>query len=165
VRARWSIALGLVLVAASATPATAGVSFDEGSLPPRAWGTLHLRVGVEQAPNAGAAGERRHNVRVVASVPGGFVPGWCASPVGWRCSLTHSPRSLPFYTWDRDSGPAADEDVFEFAVRTPQREGEYRFPVEQRYSDGTTVRWYGPRDGRRPAPVVTVAAPPASPSP
>lgn len=149
--------VGLLIVVVAAPPARARVAFEPDSVPAGSWTVVKLRVPVhhdeEGAAQPGTAD--RHNVRVVLRVAGPFVPGWCASPPGWACQLTEETGSLPYYTWNRESGPFEQEDVFEVALRAPREPGRHRFPAHQRHSDDKVVAWDGRRP-ERPAPTLTV---------
>src|SRR5207248_4058908 len=58
-------------------------------------------------------------------------------------------------TWTGGHTPTEEDSLFEF-LGQPASSGNYRFVVQQTYSDGSLVNWSGPESSDDPAPIIEV---------
>lgn len=122
---------------------------DKSTLPADSDQALKVRVPGENPP--------AYNVKLVLEIPAGFTATSCADTGGWTCSITPDTSNgrSALLTWTRQSGGDA-VDLFDFAVRTPDKNGTYKFDANQYYSDGKKAFWDGPPGSDNPAPVIEV---------
>jgi uncharacterized protein YcnI len=96
-------------------------------------------------------------VSVVIQIPGGLVPFSFEEVPGWKRSETRkADGSLDTVTWE-GSLPVGSFVRFPLLARTPEQEGELRWPSIQTYADGTVVRWIGPEEADEPAAFTLVS--------
>lgn len=138
-------AVALVPVPAWAHPEFAG----NATVPPASDQKLTLDVPEEKGPDV-------HNTRVVFVVPAGFSVSGCDQKPQWECAVSGASNGRTLVTYTRSGGTDPDAR-FSFAVRTPDRKGDYPFQTNQSYSDNSTVRWHGPPESETPAPVLKVS--------
>ncbi|MGH8972669.1 MAG: hypothetical protein ACRD0C_05635 [Acidimicrobiia bacterium] len=183
-----AVALGALLVLATAGPAAAHAEFEGATVPADSDVELALHVPGER-PDA-------HNAEVVVELPAEFELHSCDVAPGWSCTAEPAVGDMParvtFRAQDSsaegggghahaatvpvhgepapppDQGAqpspppnAGEADMFHFTVHSASEAGDYSFPVEQHYSDGKTMHWNGDAGSKEPAPVVTVEAPAA----
>lgn len=103
---------------------------------------------------------------VKITVPDGFLIGGFQATAGWERSADsegegHSAVTKTV-TWSGGDVPPGEAAWFHFTGRPDDEQGadltEYRFAVEQTYSDGTVANWAGPEDSDEPAPVVEITS-------
>ena len=144
----------LLLVAMGAGAASADAKFDKASVPASTDVNLVLHASVQSLVG--------YNKKVVLTVPDGFTPLSCSAPQGFKCSkstATNPTRSL--ITWENTS-PAPTEfgitptTQFPFKMHTISESGDYKFNVDQTYSDGSSDHWTGASGTTNPAPVLKV---------
>lgn len=141
------VAATVLLIAAP--PAGAHATFVERTAPANSEEILELSVPVEA--------EGVNNATVSVEIPADFQALYCYAEPGWSCAAEpKTPDAAARFVWTRTSAPPEDTDFVSFGAQTPKKAGEYAFPVDQTYSDGTVVSWSGPKDSANPAPVVTV---------
>ena len=150
-RGRASLAAVVVGAVIAAVPGAAwahAVLLSNTSVPANTDQKLTLNVPEEK-------GSSIHNAKVVFVVPSGFSVSGCDPKNEWKCAVAPASEGRTTVTYTRDSGTDAD-GRFSFGVHTPGQPGDYPIPVNQTYSDNTTVRWNGPPDSDTPAPVLKV---------
>ena len=150
-----------VLLLAGALPALSHAIFPgQGPLAAQADQTLTMAVPEERDPDT-------HNVGVTVALPASWTAVSCKANAPWTCALVAPSGANPAQIqWTRNPAPppVPDDVTFVFTVHTGGP-GSYPIPVNQTYNTGEIVRWIGPPNAGEPAPVLTVSAPPATPTP
>jgi periplasmic copper chaperone A len=96
-----------------------------------------------------------YNVEVVVDVPDGWTALSCQGKPTWTCSLT-TLSGRPVVRFTKAAGAAVAEDqAFQFAVRTAATVGLFPFRTLQTYNTGEIVRWIGAAGSANPAPMLT----------
>lgn len=169
-----ALAFGAATLLALATPlsASAHVSLEENIAAPGSFATLTFRV-----PNETADASTN---KLTLTLPAGknllesvsYIPvaGWTtelvvttlATPVtNGNDTIT---RAVTEVIWTAnpgtDYGPGS-EGIFKVFVGAIPDVGQLKLPVEQGYSDGSTVSWSGSTDAEHPAPVLYIGDKPA----
>jgi hypothetical protein len=144
----------MLVLALSAGSASADAKFDKTSVPGDTDVNLVLNASVQSLVG--------YNKKVVLTIPDGFTPLSCSAPQGFKCAkstATNPTRTL--ITWENTS-PAPTEfgitptTQFPFKMHTIIQSGDYKFVVDQTYSDGTSDHWTGNTGSTNPAPVLKV---------
>jgi uncharacterized protein YcnI len=76
---------------------------------------------------------------------------------GWKIKLERSGGRIAVVRW---TGGSIDPDFYEtlrFIARNPVRQGVLEWKINQRYTDGRTVRWIGQPGSETPASRTTVS--------
>jgi uncharacterized protein YcnI len=147
------------LLVAGAVPAWGHATLDQDSVPRDSEATLNVRVPVEPKDHGGDDPDlnERFNSKVSVEIPAGFAAVGCNAKPGWECRVNPKSGKTPHHVaYTRTGGPNDAEDVFDFQVTTPGKTGEYKFEINQTYSDGDVVQWAGDKDSATPASFVTV---------
>jgi uncharacterized protein YcnI len=141
----------LAWVAAGATPAQAHATFETKVVPPDGEGAVTMLVPHERD-------EATYNVRVLIAVPPGWTALDCRSKETWTCELGDA-NGAPTITFAKEAGAArAEDERFEFAVRSPGPGAAGSFPTQQVYSNGEVVSWSGAPGSPEPAALLQTAA-------
>lgn len=148
--------LALFLVHLGTGVATGEATLDKASVPGNTEVDLVLEVSVQELV--------AYNDRIVLSVPAGFSVLNCTSPTGYECgraAATNPTRTV--VTWDNVTPSPQEFGVtptvrFPFRLRTISTAGEYKFDVDQFYSNGETSRWNGAKGSANPAAFLTVTS-------
>lgn len=152
----------LLLAAMGAGSASADAKFDKTSVPSNTDVNLVLNASVQSLVG--------YNEKVVLTIPDGFTPLSCSAPQGFKCSkssATNPTRTL--ITWENTSPVPAEFGVtpttqFPFKMHTIATSGQYKFNVDQTYSDGSSDHWTGATGTTNPAPILKVEGIDASPA-
>ena len=147
------------VVLAGATPAWGHATLDQTSVPRSSEADLTVRVPVEPAEHGGEEPDlnQRYNVKVSVEIPNGFAAIGCEAKPGWDCKVNPKAGKTPHHVaYSRTGGPNDAEDVFALKVTTPAKPGEYKFEINQTYSEGDVVQWSGDKDSATPASYLTV---------
>lgn len=141
-----------------------------GALAP---GSVFALVGFEDAPAtvapdteialrlrvANENGADDFNVKVFTRLPEGWSGVSCETKPTWTCEIvTVSQREEVHFEKDESAGPAEDE-IFEFTLRSSATLGTATFPTLQTYAIAGEVGWVGDPDTEFPAPTLEVADP------
>ena len=182
-KGKIAVLLGTALLAGWAVPAWGHVTAEDPSVPKDSETEITFSVPVEEggghahamhAMHEGheepGAGENKgepskvYNQEVTISVPRQFEVIACDKTTDWDCTAvpakgsSHSgqaPGGTVTFTRVTKSGTTMDH--LSFTVHTPVNRGTYRFPTNQKLSDGDETDWNG--DGvtsKNPAPTVQV---------
>ena len=143
-----AVAAGAVIAAVPGAAWAHAVLLSNSSVPANSDQKLQFNVPEEK-------GSSIHNTKVVFVMPSGFAVSGCDPKNEWKCAVAGASEGRTTVTYTRDSGTDAD-GRFSFGVHTPGQAGDYPIPVNQTYSDHSTVRWNGPPDSETPAPVLKV---------
>jgi uncharacterized protein YcnI len=164
------LALGAATLLAIAAPlsASAHVSLEENTAQPGTFTTLTFRV-----PNESAAGASTNKLTVTLPAGKALLGSVSYVPVpGWTAELITSKLAAPIHQGDDTITEAvtqvvwsADQDaeygpgslgIFKLFVGPVPDVGQLKLPVDQGYTDGTTVSWSGGTGAEHPAPVLYV---------
>jgi uncharacterized protein YcnI len=163
-----ALAAASLLAIAAPLSASAHVSLEENTAAPGSFTTLTFRV-----PNETADGASTNKLTI--SLPAGadllnsvsYIPvaGWTAELVTTKLAtpITNGDvtitRAVTQVTWTATPGSeygAGSEGIFKLFVGPIPDVGHLSLPVDQGYSDGSTVSWSGSTDADHPAPVLYV---------
>jgi uncharacterized protein YcnI len=139
-----------VAVGTHAGAASAHVEVSPDEVAPGAFTTFRFTVPNETVD--------QDTIAVDVEVPAGFTVDSAQALPGWTTVVDSAPDgTITRLHWR--SGHLAPHTFAEFAVRAraPRHPGPLAFELTQRY-ERSVVRWSGPVDAARPAPVLTVAA-------
>ena len=142
------VGVGLIIAAVPGSAWAHPTFVSGGSAPPNSDQKLVFNVVEEKGPDV-------HNTKVLFVVPAGFRVSGCEQKPKWECNVSGASAGRTTVTFTRTSGNEKDE-TFGFAVRTPDKPGDYPIPTNQSYSDNSTMRWNGPAESDSPAPVFKV---------
>ena len=99
--------------------------------------------------------------KIELDVPSGFAIDSYAPAAGWKRHVvaTGSGEEAVVHkvVWTGGKIPTEEDAVFQFNA-TASKAQDYRFTVQQTYSDGSVVSWSGPESSDSPAPIVTGSA-------
>jgi uncharacterized protein YcnI len=73
------------------------------------------------------------------------------APAGWKGEIVREGDAISEIRWSGGEIPPEQFGTFRFLVRNPVEEGEITWPIVQRYEDGATQRWIGPKGSDEPA--------------
>ena len=152
-------AVAAVVIAAAAVPAWGHATIEESSVSRSSEADLTVRAPVEPEEHGDEDPDlnQRYNVKVSVEVPTGFAAIGCEAKAGWECKVNPKAGRTPHHVaYNRTGGPNDAIDVFGFKVTTPAKPGEYKFEINQTYSEGDVVQWAGDKDSPTPASFVTV---------
>ncbi len=163
-RTRVTALIRTSLIATAVTLAPAGpawghATLDQTSVPRSSEASLTVRAPVEPSEHGDEEPDlnQRYNVKVSVEIPNGFAAIGCEAKPGWECKVNPKAGKTPHHVaYTRTGGPNDAEDVFAFRVTTPGKTGEYKFDINQTYSEGDVVQWSGDKDSPTPASFVTV---------
>lgn len=96
---------------------------------------------------------------VQLDVPDGVTIVSAIAAEGARYDLKREGERIVAIIWTVDIKPGAVAEL-SFVARNPNEGQQIRWPVHQRYADGTSSDWIGARDTRQPAPVTTLTPSP-----
>lgn len=152
-------ALAAAAVVAGAVPAWGHATLEQSSVPRSSEAALNVRVPVEPSEHGDEDPDlnQRYNVKVSVEIPSGFTAIGCEAKPGWECKVNPKAGRTPHHVaYNRTGGPNDAVDVFGFRVTTPSKTGEYKFEINQTYSEGDVVQWSGDKDSPTPASFLTV---------
>ncbi|MEO6115653.1 MAG: YcnI family protein [Pseudolysinimonas sp.] len=175
-----AVAFGAATLLAIATPlsASAHVSLEENTAAPGTFTTLTFRV-----PNETADGASTNKLTVTLPTDKSLLDSVSYIPVaGWTTQLITTKLAKPITEGDNTiteaitqviwtANPGSEygqgsEGQFKLFVGPIPDVGTLSLPVEQGYSDGSTVSWSGRVGSEHPAPVLYIDdAPPVSDDP
>lgn len=169
-------ALGAVTLLALAAPlsASAHVSLEDNTAVPGTFTTLTFRV-----PNETADGASTNKITITLPAGADLLDSVSYIPVaGWTAELATTKLATPIkngddtitravtqVNWTATPGSeygAGSEGIFKLFVGPIPDVGQLALPVDQSYSDGSTVSWSGDTDADHPAPVLYVNDAPAA---
>ncbi|MEO6532497.1 MAG: YcnI family protein [Pseudolysinimonas sp.] len=173
---RGALAFGAAVLLAIAAPmsASAHVSLEENTAAPGTFTTLTFRV-----PNETADGASTSKLTVTLPTGAGLLDSVSYIPIaGWTTELVTTKLATPITRGDvtitkavtqvvwtatpgSEYGPGS-EGIFKLFVGPIPDVGQLELPVEQGYSDGSTVSWSGDASAERPAPVLYITDKPVS---
>jgi hypothetical protein len=106
-----------------------------------------------------------YNVDVVVAMPMGWTALSCQGKATWTCSLgTTDGRQVVHFT--KNSGAeVAEDETFQFTVRTASTVATFAFPTVQTYNTGEIVRWIGAAGTGNPAPTLATLPGGTAPQP
>lgn len=148
------VAAVVITVVATASPAGAHARFvgAPASFPVGTDQNLSLEVPHERD-------DATFNTEVKIAVGEGWQPLACTEKPTWTCSIgAEAGRDVVHFIKDPGAGPAEDE-TFQFRVRTASTVGTYPFPTIQIYNTGEEVAWIGGSGSTEPAPVLKTSPP------
>lgn len=146
------IVFALMTVGAGVAGATA--TLDKQSVPGNTNVDLVLEVSVEELVG--------YNQKIVMAVPEGFDVLACTAPAGYTCTKAAAANpTRTVVTWNNTSPQPNEFGLtptvrFPFRLRTISTSGDYKFDVEQTYSNGASTQWKGAKGSANPAPILTV---------
>ncbi len=137
-----ALVLAWLILLSAQTAAMAASSLSPSTVEAGSEASLSLDVSAPPPGNA--------NRQIELTAPDGFTVLGCSSPNGWSCTSTSTS-----ITWTRSAAPPLDllGESFPLRVRAPADEGEFRFAVMERRTDGSA-------EASSPRVVVTAPAPP-----
>jgi uncharacterized protein YcnI len=147
------VAAAALLLAPAA--AQAHVTLQPDSAPAGGYTRLDVRVPNER-DDAGTT-------KVDVQLPPGFTAASYEPVPGWKVKVTRSTQvSRITWTGDGKQGIVEPGEFQDFGLSLKMPEGQagdkLTFKALQTYDDGQVVRWIGPEDADKPAPVVTLEA-------
>lgn len=163
-----ALAVAAVLAIAAPLSASAHVSLEENTASPGTFTTLTFRV-----PNETADGASTNRLTITLPAGRDLLDSVRYIPVaGWTADLVTTKLAAPITTGDdtiteavtqvvwtaspgSEYGPGS-EGIFKLFVGPIPDVGHLTLPVDQGYSDGSTVSWNGGTDAEHPAPVLYV---------
>ncbi len=96
--------------------------------------------------------------KIVMTVPNGFgIDSFAPPPAGWTQQVQQSGSGdsavITKVTWTGGKTPTGEDSLFQFLAQ-PSSSKKYTFQVEQTYSDGSIVNWFGAESSAAPAPTI-----------
>lgn len=79
------------------------------------------------------------------------------APAGWKGEIVRKGDAISEIRWSGGEIPPEQFGTFRFLVRNPVEEGEITWPIVQRYEDGATQRWIGPKGSDEPASITAIS--------
>jgi uncharacterized protein YcnI len=140
-----SLVCGILLIAA---PAFAHVGVRPAQSTPGALETYTLRV-----PSEGG----RTTTAVVLAVPDGVTVTSVSAPTGAKHEEKRTADRVVEVTWTIEIKAGARAEL-SFVAKNPSEGASIIWKVTQKYSDGSSSAWAGPRGDRSPAPVTKLVS-------
>jgi uncharacterized protein YcnI len=95
--------------------------------------------------------------KIALTVPDGFAVDSYEAEPGWKRTVSASGSGedaiVHTITWTGGKVPTDEDSVFRLNASATKAK-DYRFTVQQTYSDGSVVDWSGPESSDSPAPTV-----------
>jgi uncharacterized protein YcnI len=163
-----ALAAATLLALAAPLSASAHVSLEENTATPGSFTTLTFRV-----PNETADGASTNKLTITLPTGADLLDSVSYIPVaGWTADLVTTKLATPITNGDdtiteavtqviwtanpgSEYGPGS-EGIFKLFVGPIPKVGHLTLPVDQGYSDGSTVSWSGGTEAEHPAPVLYV---------
>lgn len=94
---------------------------------------------------------------VELSVPEGVTLESMGVPAGFTYELKRTGERVTGIVWSMQIKPGEFAE-FSFVARNPKDAGDIVWRAVQRFSDGTSTEWSGPRGDKHPAPITRIGS-------
>ncbi|HUP76125.1 MAG TPA: DUF1775 domain-containing protein [Acidimicrobiales bacterium] len=96
-----------------------------------------------------------YNVAVSVRIPASWGASSCQSKPTWTCSIDVVEGRQIFRFAKNPGSEVAEDETFQFAVRTAPAAGTFPFETVQTYKTGEVVSWIGAAGTANPAPMLS----------
>jgi uncharacterized protein YcnI len=90
------------------------------------------------------------------TVPDGVTVVSIGAPAGFTYELKRTGERVTSIVWSMKINPGEFAE-FAFVARNPKAAAEIAWKAVQRFSDGTSTEWIGPRGDKRPASITRIS--------
>lgn len=142
-----------IVIAATAAMLACAPLFAHVTVWPRESKTGAYEKYVVRVPTEGKVA----TASVEISVPEGVSVVSIGAPTGFTYELKRSGERVTGIVWTMQIKPGEFAE-FSFMARNPKDAGDIVWKAVQRFSDGTSTEWSGPRGDKHPAAITRITA-------